>query len=90
MLSELVKVIAENFLYLALHLSGSGSFPPPLSAAEEARCLKEIAQGSAQAKSCLIEHNLRLVAHIINLLWSSTDEFNSVITANGREFSIFR
>ena len=80
MLSELMKVIAENFLYIALHLSSSGSFPPPLSATEEAHCLREIAQGSAEAKSRLIEHNLRLVAHIIKKYYSTYSEQEELIS----------
>lgn len=54
-----------NLLYFALHVTGSGSFPRPLSAKEERECLAQIAQGDPAAKSRLIEHNLRLVAHII-------------------------
>ena len=42
-----------------------GTFPRALSAAQEKRCLEEMAQGSQAARQKLIEHNLRLVAHII-------------------------
>ena len=54
-----------QLLYFALHITGSGSFPRPLTAKEERECLQAIAQGDPQAKTKLIEHNLRLVAHII-------------------------
>ncbi len=80
MLSELLKVVAENFLYITLHLSSSGSFPPPLSAAEEARCLREIAQGSTESRNYLIEHNLRLVAHIIKKYYSAYSEQEDLIS----------
>ncbi len=42
-----------------------GSFPKPLNPEEERRCLEQAAQGNLQARNTLIEHNLRLVAHIL-------------------------
>lgn len=51
---------------LTLHLSGNpGSFPRPLSRQEERECLEQWAQGDLSARNRLVEHNLRLVAHII-------------------------
>lgn len=41
------------------------SFPPTLSAEEEEKYIKEMEQGSKEAKNILIEHNIRLVAHIV-------------------------
>ena len=40
------------------------SFPKPLSKEEEAECLRLMAEGDEEAKNKLIEHNLRLVAHV--------------------------
>lgn len=42
----------------------SGTFPPTLTAEEEEKYLLEMQNGSAEAREKLIEHNLRLVAHI--------------------------
>ena len=45
---------------------GSGSFPRTLSAEEERRCVEAWAErGDEAARNRLIEHNLRLVAHIV-------------------------
>ncbi|MCI8478170.1 MAG: sporulation sigma factor SigK [Oscillospiraceae bacterium] len=56
-----------NSLFFTLRLSGgSGSFPRPLKAEEERMYLERLAQGDMEARNTLIEHNLRLVAHIIN------------------------
>ena len=41
------------------------TFPPPLSADEEACYLQKLSEGSTQAKHILIERNLRLVAHVM-------------------------
>ena len=45
-------------------LSGS-SFPTPLSEEEEAQCLEKMHNGDEDSRNKLIEHNLRLVAHIV-------------------------
>ena len=42
----------------------NGSYPQPLSAEEEAKCLAKMKAGSASARDKLICHNMRLVAHI--------------------------
>jgi len=67
MLSLLVMFAACNLLYFALHVTSGGSFPKPLSQKEERECLEKIRVGDIQAKDRLIEHNLRLVAHIIKV-----------------------
>ncbi len=54
-----------NTLLFSLRLSGSGSFPNPLSAEEERQWLQRFAQGDLEARQVLIERNLRLVAHIV-------------------------
>ena len=57
-----------NSLFFTLRLSGGsgGSFPRPLKAEEERMYLERFAHGDMEARNVLIEHNLRLVAHIIN------------------------
>ncbi len=65
MLLSLLGLTCANLLYLVLHVTNSGSFPRPLTAAEERRYLDALKKGDPEAKNVLIEHNLRLVAHII-------------------------
>lgn len=69
-----------NLLYFALHVTGTGSFPRPLSAKEEHECLERIAAGDEAAKACLIEHNLRLVAHIIKKYYSTFKDQDDLIS----------
>lgn len=59
----LLLVLSGSFF--TLRLSGGGSFPRPLKAEEERDYLARMAQGDLEARNKLIEHNLRLVAHII-------------------------
>ena len=52
-------------LFYSLQLQ-TGSFPKPLTEAEEKHYLARCAQGDLEARNILIERNLRLVAHIMN------------------------
>ena len=47
-----------------LYIGGSDVLPPPLSREEEAKAISAMGLGDEQAKSTLIEHNLRLVVYI--------------------------
>ena len=75
----LLKVIGGLY-YMALHVTGSGSFPPPLSAKEENELLEKYHAGDESAKSKLIEHNLRLVAHIVKKYYASGCEQEDLIS----------
>jgi len=62
---EFLFFLVRDALLLLGHLSSGGSFPKPLSREEEAECLQKMQQGDENARSHLIEHNLRLVAHVV-------------------------
>lgn len=65
MVSAALLLLANSLLF-SLRLDGNaGSFPKPLSAAEEKEYLARMAEGDLEARNVLIERNLRLVAHII-------------------------
>lgn len=80
MLSVWLSALAGGFLYFALHLTASGSFPRPLTAAQERECLQKIKEGDQQARDYFIEHNLRLVAHIIKKYYASYKEQEDLIS----------
>ena len=69
-----------NLLYFALHTSAPGSFPKPLPVKEERECLQAIRAGDKTARNKLIEHNLRLVAHIIKRYYSNNREQEDLIS----------
>lgn len=79
MLSPLVYFMM-NGIFFTLSLSGGGSFPKPLKAAEEQACLERMAQGDMEARNRLIEHNLRLVAHIVKKYYSQTGDQDDLIS----------
>lgn len=76
----LVAFALCNLLYFALHVTTGGSFPKPLSAKEERECLEAIKNGDEEAKNKLIEHNLRLVAHIIKRYYSNMKDQDDLIS----------
>ena len=61
---ELLMHLFESFMFLAGYLGGTNAFPKQLTAAEEKKYLELFKNGDMNAKNILIEHNLRLVAHI--------------------------
>ena len=77
---ELFLKLAGNIYYFALHVTNSGAFPPPLSAKREAELLEKSHQGDMDARNKLIEHNLRLVAHIVKKYYASSAEQDDLIS----------
>ena len=57
-----------------------GSFPRPLSRQEERECLEQWAQGDLSARNRLVEHNLRLVAHIIKKYYTQASNQEDLIS----------
>ncbi len=54
----------QSVTLLLSYISNNNTFPKPLSSKEEAHYLELFQQGNIEARNKLIEHNLRLVAHI--------------------------
>ena len=77
--SMLTLLLNSAFLMLRLG-NGGGSFPRPLSAEEERKYVALAAQGDEEARSILVEHNLRLVAHIIKKYYSATCDQDDLIS----------
>lgn len=66
--------IVSNIFYLALHVTNAGSFPPPLSIKQEKELLHLKDLGDKKAKNKLIEHNLRLVAHVVKKYYTDDEQ----------------
>ena len=80
MLSPLIYLMM-NSLFFTLRLSGGGgSFPRPLKAAEEREYLERCVQGDLEARNVLVEHNLRLVAHIVKKYYAQSGEQDDLIS----------
>jgi RNA polymerase sporulation-specific sigma factor len=80
MLTALLGVVSANIIYFILHLQNNGSFPRPLTPAEERICLKKMRDGDMESRNKLIEHNLRLVAHIIKKYYSNSKDQDDLVS----------
>jgi len=67
-------------LYTSLRVSNINSFPRPLKSDEEEKYLKLAASGDINARNKLIEHNLRLVAHIIKKYYVNASDQDDLIS----------
>ncbi len=72
--------ILSGIVIFALHVTAVSSFPQPLSAKEERECFKKMKAGDETARAKLIEHNLRLVAHIIKKYYGNSAEQDDLIS----------
>jgi len=64
MIEQLLVFLIQDALFALGYLSRGDAFPKPLTREEEERLLSAMQQGNAEAREKLIEHNLRLAAHI--------------------------
>ncbi len=75
-----IFVLIKGLLLFVSHVSGTNSFPLPLEHDEEEYHLKQFAKGSEESKNILIEHNLRLVAHIVKKYNNTGKEVDDLIS----------
>ena len=67
-------------MYMFLHATSPGSFPKALSSKEEAELLEKMALGDNSARKRLIEHNLRLVAHVAKKYFGSGADQDDLVS----------
>lgn len=80
MLEIIMNFISSNFLFFALHFDSQSVFPKPLSAKQEREYFEKMSAGDRSARDKLIEHNLRLVAHIIKKYYSASSDQEDLIS----------
>jgi RNA polymerase sporulation-specific sigma factor len=74
-----ISAIVKGSLLLVGYLNNQ-VFPHPLDEADEKMYLEQFKQGSEEARNILIEHNLRLVAHVVRKYESSNEELEDLIS----------
>lgn len=74
-----IAVIMKQFSLLVSYVKNN-AFPQPLSASEESYYLKKMAEGDQEARNRLIEHNLRLVAHIVKKFENTGEDQEDLIS----------
>ncbi|MGN1134494.1 MAG: RNA polymerase sporulation sigma factor SigK [Oscillospiraceae bacterium] len=80
MFGIILEFLVNHFMFFALHFDGQKVFPKPLSAKQEREYFELMAKGDKNAREKLIEHNLRLVAHIIKKYYSNAGDQEDLIS----------
>ncbi|MBE7083107.1 MAG: sigma-70 family RNA polymerase sigma factor [Clostridiales bacterium] len=70
---DFLAFILGKITFFTGSILGTGSFPKPLSSEEELECLTRMKQGDRSARDKLINHNMRLVAHVVKKYSGSAD-----------------
>jgi len=77
---SLLLTLLDRFFFTGLSLSGESGFPRPLSLEEEKAALDALSKGDQTARSKLILHNLRLVAHVAKKYYPGTGDNEDLIS----------
>ena len=78
MLEFLRKLFKDFYIFTAAY--SNNVFPDPLSKEEEDKCIELARLGDKEARNKLIEHNLRLVAHIVKKYDHRKDDVDDLIS----------
>lgn len=73
-------MLLMNFFLMVGFIQGTNNFLKPLTEEEEKKYINEMDNGSIEAKNILIEHNLRLVAHIAKKFYDTNYEKDDLIS----------
>ncbi|MGN1092308.1 MAG: RNA polymerase sporulation sigma factor SigK [Monoglobaceae bacterium] len=80
MIFSFLETVLNSVTLLLSYVSNGNSFPKPLSAKEERYYIEKFRQGDRHAREILIEHNLRLVAHIAKKYTGSVRDGEDIIS----------
>ena len=77
---ELIFRMISQLWFFFLRVGPSYNFPPPLPDSEEKLCFEKMKKGDKAARARLIEHNMRLVAHIVKKYYVNSPDRDDLIS----------
>lgn len=80
MLSTTFMLLISSALVMLRLGDNASSFPRPLKAEEERECIQRMMEGDTEARNTLIEHNLRLVMHIIKKYYTASADAEDLVS----------
>ncbi|NLW65437.1 MAG: sigma-70 family RNA polymerase sigma factor, partial [Clostridiales bacterium] len=80
MLASAFMMLVSSVLLMLRLGKNAGSFPKPLNAQDEKKYVDKWLAGDLEARNVLIEHNLRLVAHIVKKYYTQCSETDDLIS----------
>lgn len=75
-----IETLLSSVVFLVSYVSNTDTFPSPLTKDEESEYVKLMKEGDVEARNKLIEHNLRLVAHIAKKYAKCAEEGEELIS----------
>lgn len=78
LIAAITHFVKELFVFVSF--VKNNAFPQPLKAHEEREYIKRMNEGDEEARNLLIEHNLRLVAHIVKKFENTREENEDLIS----------
>ena len=76
----ILSLILKPFVILCGYMMSTNSFPQPLSQEDEQKYIELCGGGDENARRILIEHNLRLVAHIVKKYYNTGKDIDDLIS----------
>ena len=80
LLEQLGSALLRHLWVLVGYVGSQGAFPVPLSEQEEADLVRRMLAGDREARNVLVEHNLRLVAHLVKKFESTGEDVEDLIS----------
>ncbi|MCC8357858.1 MAG: RNA polymerase sporulation sigma factor SigK [Oscillospiraceae bacterium] len=80
MLSTTFMLLVSSALMMLRMGDNASSFPRPLKPQEEQVCIQRALEGDMEARNTLIEHNLRLVMHIIKKYYTTSADAEDLVS----------
>lgn len=77
---DIIAMLGQYVCFFILHVCSGGSFPKPLSEKQEREYIERMKNGDNEARNKLVEHNLRLVAHIIKKYYGTGCEQDDLVS----------
>lgn len=77
MFFNILSLFLQNMSFFGSY--SNEMFPKPLTAKEEQKYIKKMQEGDKNARNKLIEHNLRLVAHIVKKFETTNNDIDDLI-----------
>ncbi len=78
-LFAMIALFIKQLMLLVSYVKNN-AFPQPLSEADEAKHLRLMGEGNQESRNMLIEHNLRLVAHIVKKFDNTGEDLEDLIS----------
>ena len=77
---DILGLLGQYVCFFILHVCSGGAFPKPLSEKKEREYVQRMQNGDKAARNVLVEHNLRLVAHIVKKYYGSQSEQDDLVS----------